>query len=224
MAFRPQVIKSYATEDFINMNKLIRMGSKFAAILLCAVTIPILFKTEYILELWLEKVPNGSVFMVQALLVVNVVNTLSLLLVTGIQASGDIKKYSCICGSTYLFSLLIMYVLLKLGYGYYCVYIVIAVTSVIVNVIYAILLKKQISQFEIKSYYLEVVFPMIAVVALSSGLLHCSQHYFADNFVSLIIFCIVAISIITITSFLFALNKSERKMAMDLVKTKIFHK
>lgn len=74
------------------MNKLIRMGSKFAAILLCAVTIPILFKTEYILELWLEKVPNGSVFMVQALLVVNVVNTLSLLLVTGIQASGDIKN------------------------------------------------------------------------------------------------------------------------------------
>ena len=52
-AFRPQIIKSYAENDIKYLYRLICRSSKFSFLLLFFVICPILFKTDFILNLWL---------------------------------------------------------------------------------------------------------------------------------------------------------------------------
>lgn len=221
MAFRPQVIKSYAQKDYFNMNRLIRLGTKFGGILLMAITIPLLFKVDYILKCWLTEVPEGASFMVQCLLIVNIVNTMSMLLVTGIQASGKIASYSSICGSIYLVSVFFMYGLLRWELGYTSVYYVIVVTSFIVNGIYAYLFKIQIREFEVTKYYRGSVLPLILVATLSSLILWLLTPIFHNSFLYLIIYVAIAISIIALFSFIIAFNSSEKRFIINLIKSKI---
>jgi len=220
MAFRPQVIKSYAQKDYFNMNRLIRLGTKSGGMLLMAITIPLLFKMDYILECWLMEVPEGALFMVQCLLIVNVVNTMSMLLVTGIQASGKIALYSGICGSIYLVSVCFMYGLLHWKLDYTSVYYVIVATSFIVNIIYAYLFKKQIREFEITKYYVEAVFPLILVAALSSLFLWYLTPIFYNSLLYLIIYVAITVSIIVFFSFIIAFNSSEKRFIINLIRNR----
>lgn len=224
MAFRPQVIKSYAQGDFDKMNSLIRMGTKFAAVLILAVTLPLLFKLEYILTLWLGNVPEGSIFMLQCLLIVNVVNTVSVLLVTGIQATGKLKLYSGLCGSIYLLSVAVMYVMMKFHFDYQAIYTVILATSFVVNFSYACMLKRQIPQFNIHTYYLLSVGPIVLTSILATAALSYCAPYFTDTIAGLLAFGLISAVVIIIISLCIVLTSSERQYIMRFVKSKLHTK
>lgn len=218
MAFRPQVIKSYAQKEFDKMNSLIQLGTKFGTMLLFAITIPILFNTEYILKLWLKDVPQGSVFMVQCLLIVNIVNTASMLLVTGIQASGNIRIYSGLCGSLYLFSVIFMYIAMLTGYNYQAIYMIILVTSLIVNICYAIILKKQIKEFKLLKYHTVSVIPILLLTLIDTIILNFLHKVMSESFLSFIIFSLIAFCLTIISSFIVLMKKSEKKYTIEVLK------
>lgn len=221
LAFKPQVIKTYAQKDYANMNRLINLGTKFGTILILAITLPILFKTEFLLALWLKEVPRGAVFMLQCLLIVNVVNTASMLLVSGIQASGKLRLYSGICGSIYLSTVVIMYICMLLGADYTSVYIIIMLTSFCVNIMYALILKYQVPEFKIIRFYLCSVLPLFGLSVLCAVLLFYSCDYFEDTLISFILFVIFSVTIILLSSFCIVVNNSERKYIINLVKSKL---
>lgn len=224
MAFRPQVIKAYATQDYDNMNRLIRLGSKIASVLILAFTIPLIIKLDYILRLWLIDVPTGTTFMVKCLLIVNVVNTASVLLVAGIQATGKLKMYSSICGSFYLLSIGLMYILLRFGFDYTTIYLVILVTAFIVHLSYAIILKLQIPSFTLSAYYLESVLPVIVMTLLTFSSLVYIERYFNDSFTPVILFVALSVVYISLISFIIVLKKDERKYVVKFVQDKILKK
>lgn len=217
MAFRPQVIKAYAQQDYKNMNRLIRMGTKFGIILIVAITIPLFLKTDYLLGLWLGVVPVGSVFMVQCLLIVNVVNTASMLLVTGIQASGKIRLYSGLCGSIYLATVLIMYVCMHFGMSYCSIYAIILATSFVVNICYGLILKMQVQEFEFFKFYSYSIVPLIAVVVLVLIIMYYLTSFMKEDFLQFLVFSCVAIFLVLIFAFFIAFNKHERAVVCNII-------
>ena len=221
VAFRPQIIKAYASQNYDNMNRLIRLGTKFACVLILAFTIPLIFKLNYILALWLGDVPEGAVFMLQCLLIVNVINTSSVLLVVGIQSTGRLKLYSGLCGSLLLLSVGIMYVMMLLHYDYRAIYSVILGTAFVVNLAYAIILKKQMTAFAFIEYYIEVILPVVIISILAVVSLLYVRCYFADTLISLFFFVLFSVIWISIMSFYIVLGKSERRYVIDLVNNKI---
>lgn len=222
MAFRPQVIKSYAQKDYNKMNYLIQIGTKLGSVLLWAITIPILFNTDYLLQLWLGNVPQGSIVMVQCLLIVNVVNTASSLLVTGIQASGNIRFYSGLCGTIYLLSLGIMYICMSFGLDYTAIYVIILITSFIVNVCYAIILKKQVIQFEFFKYYYLSMMPLLFLIIIDTVVLYCLYSIVPISFLSFITFSFIAFSITILISFFIVMKSNERIIVWGYIK-KVLH-
>lgn len=58
MAFRPHIIKQYATGDIDGMEKALCSSAKFTSFLMLLCLIPMAFETDYILGLWLGKVPK----------------------------------------------------------------------------------------------------------------------------------------------------------------------
>lgn len=221
MAFRPQVVKSYAQGDIDNMNRLIRLGTKFASVLILAFTIPMIFRLEYILELWLGNVPQGAVFMLQCLLIVNVVNTASILLVAGIQATGKLNIYSGLCGTIYLLTVAVMYGLMEFGLDYRAIYVVILATAFVVNLAYASILKRQVPEFNFHAYYLQAVLPVAVTTSVSVALTLCINQYFPLGFLSLLLFGATSVLVILISSFYIVLNKSERQYILDFAKSRL---
>src|SRR5690554_3263507 len=57
-AVNPQIIKTYSEGNLAQMHKLILQSSKFSFLLLLLIVTPILFNTEFILNLWLKNPPE----------------------------------------------------------------------------------------------------------------------------------------------------------------------
>ena len=101
-AFRPQIVKSYATGCYKNMDSLISMASRLNFMLLSVIMIPLIIEIDYILSLWLGNVPHyASIFCSFTLLFV-LFSSMSTILIVGIHATGKIRRPSLINGSLYL--------------------------------------------------------------------------------------------------------------------------
>ena len=213
-AFRPQIIKQYAIGDYDRMNSLISMGTRFSTVLIIMVSLPIILKAEPIINLWLGQVPQGAVFMTVTLLCLNIVNTISYVVVIGIQASGKIARNSIACGTLYFLCLPIMYFLLYMGLGYESTYWVLLISSLFVLSIYIYNLKHCVPQFNLRFFFIKSLAPIIMVLALSSLLLYLLSQIFNNGLLHLMLFFILSILIVGGISFVLVFNRKEREFAL----------
>ena len=101
-AFRPPIVKSYATEAYDEMVSLIGQASRMSFMLLSIFTIPLIVKMDVVLSIWLGEVPPHAVSFCSFTLLFTLFSGVSTLLVSGIHATGKIKRPSLINGSLYL--------------------------------------------------------------------------------------------------------------------------
>lgn len=57
-AFRPQIVKTYATKSYSEMINLISLGSIITYILYLIIVTPLIFEMDFILHIWLKEVPD----------------------------------------------------------------------------------------------------------------------------------------------------------------------
>ena len=62
-------------------------------------SLPLLIKTHFILNVWLVKVPDYTVIFTQLVIITTLVDSLSYALITSVHASGKVKVYQIINGS-----------------------------------------------------------------------------------------------------------------------------
>ena len=98
VALNPQITKSYASGDYEYMHRLIFMGSKYSYFLMLFFFVPISLEARTILTLWLKIVPDYAVVFTQLTLMSTMCMMLGNTLVTAIQATGQIRKYSIVMG------------------------------------------------------------------------------------------------------------------------------
>lgn len=89
-AFKPQIIKSYASHDIHYMHLLIEKGSKYSLFLSLLISVPILLKTDYILYLWLNDVPTYSAVFTKLAIIEALIGTLINPLIIATYATGNI--------------------------------------------------------------------------------------------------------------------------------------
>ena len=115
MAVNPQITKLYAQSDFKEMHKLLYRSSKFAFMLLLALSLPVMIETEYILKLWLKTVPDYTIVFTRIILCIAIVDAMTRPLMTAAAATGDVKLYQSLIGGFLLSFIPIAYVTLRLG-------------------------------------------------------------------------------------------------------------
>lgn len=64
-AISPQITKTYANGEIVNYKKLVYSGSKMEVFLVYFIMIPFLFRTECIMKLWLDEMPQYVIFYTQ---------------------------------------------------------------------------------------------------------------------------------------------------------------
>ncbi|MBD0778098.1 polysaccharide biosynthesis protein [Maribacter sp. ANRC-HE7] len=212
MAINPQIIKQYAEKKYKPVMDLIFFSSKISFFLLFAITLPVLVYADIILKLWLEIIPEHTLIFVRLILVFVLIRVFHGPLDTLFKATGKIKKYQLIDSGILLLNLPLSYFLLKLGLEFSVVFNVMIVVEII-NLICLLLLANKVANFDIKSYFTNVILPCVLVVLSTIPLVYYLLTL--SNSLSTTIISILIIVIFIV--FLFwgiGLNKSERNKAM----------
>ena len=189
-AINPQITKSYAAEQREEWLQLVFKGSKFAFFLLLFFALPIIMETPFILQIWLNLVPNHTVMFVRLVLVYIMVECISTSLVTLMLATGDIKKYQLIVGGCQMLNFPIAWVALYFGLEPEWTF-VISIAVAIGCLIFRLIMLHEICLFPVGLFFRKVLIKDLIVflvsIPLPLMLLHlCSQGWlrlFATLFV-----------------------------------------
>ncbi len=223
-AVKPQLVKYYASNEYDSMFELLTNSVKLSFVLLSIITIPIIVEIDFILNLWLEIVPeNTSIFCVFTL-IFNLFAVISLLLATIIHATGKVKRISLINGCLYILVLPVTYFVFKHSDIIWLPYLfnTLAVSMGMLSNAWTIHL--YIHQFDfvkfVKKTYLPCVILFCFVLLLILG---CSQ-LMQQGIVRLLLSIFVSSLLLIILGYNVLLSKENRMMIKNVIVNRICKK
>lgn len=216
MAMNPQITKRYAVGERDAMVDLVERGSRYSFFLLAIIVVPVLIRTPYILGLWLKEVPEFSIQFLRLVLLMALVNSMTVPLVTAIQATGHIKKFQIVIASIMLVDLPLSYLILKLGAPPYAV-MYIAIGTAVVGLLARLSLLAALIQINVRRFVLSVYMRCTGVfTAIYLPMMFASQHM-PRNFVGLILLCMLSLLWSALILFFGGCKKDEREFVMKRI-------
>lgn len=224
MALNPQITKTYASCDFLYVNKVIYSGTKYIFYLFLILCTPIFLNTEYILSIWLKQVPNYTAIFIRYGIIYSLCQSLSQCLYITMLASGNIKKYQIIVGTLSLMTFPVAYVFFKLGYPCEFGYVSMILFSLICFIVRLFLLKDILPGFSISIFLHRTLWPILSSFILTTiclYYLYCITN--VNNIMSFIFTCLISIFLVFFLILFVGLNKNERSFIINITKTKLLN-
>ena len=218
-AFRPQIIKSYSVGNIKSMQELVYQSSKFSFFLLYAISVPILFNIDFILDLWLGVVPEYSAVFCKLLIWYSYMETMGMPLVISIMATGRNRNYQLIVSVAIALNLVLSYLFLFKGFSPEVIFYVKILIAFFVLAIRLWFAKKQVN-FSSFLFGTKVIRPVILVIVCVS----CVQYWFSSFVPTLLmrISLTIILEIVLISSiWLLGVTKSEKQSVLSKVVLKI---
>ena len=209
-AISPQITKNYASGDFKHTLDYVFKGMRLSVYLLMLLMLPIAFNIDFILHLWLVKVPPMTATFVILILVVCALDTCSLPFHYGITASGNIKYYQIGSAVIQWCNLPLAYICLRLGMPPYSVLLVAIVCTMVLFAMRVLTLRRDIF-FSLISFAKVFVFNLLVVVLVA---VFCDKLLLGESIDLLgLIKSVVVITIINVlVIYLLGFNKHERSL------------
>lgn len=168
MSFAPQIVKTYARNEYVQMNKLIFSGAKLSTYLLIVFSLPIIIETDYILQIWLKTVPHYAPMIVRLVLIETIVATLTCTGNQAIRATGNVRNYEIAYNITEILALPLIMLYLFFQKVYYMPMVIIIVFMLISSLIKIAFMKKQVPEFEMRHYVSSVMGGTILIILFAS--------------------------------------------------------
>ena len=221
VAFNPQIIKSYARNDFVRFNYLIGMGSKFTVLITLLTTIPFFFNIDFLMSVWLEEVPADAPIFFQILIFSNFFNSFNPYLSTGISASGKIKSRNISFLILYTVFLLLTYIILKTTHSYFISYSFGVLSSPTSTLIFLVILKKIVKDFQVGVFLLKTYLPMTIVAMLSFFIAWGITHIDVNPWLQFGMTLFICSFFVILSVYFGVLDKHSRQVLVSFVKSKI---
>lgn len=220
IAVNPRITKYYARGEVQSSLKLIFLSSRFSFFAMLLLVLPLLFNIEFILHLWLGKVPTYTVSFLRLALLYALIETISNPLIMGAQATGRIKWYQIIVGTFIFLTLPISWVVLKVTHDAVNLYWVLIINSCGALMFRIIFLQKMIG-LNIKAFLTNVVIRILVVALPLFAAGEMLRRFGAQNIANLVLQSII-ICVITITMvIIFGTTKNERATLINSLELKI---
>ena len=128
-AFRPQIVKSYAVQDYDKMSDYIKLCMSCCLGMFTMIAVPIFLEMDYVLTLWLGIVPQYAVEFCQISLVGAMFGLLNMTALIAIQATSHVKMNSIYISIASLLSVAVLFICFQLGSKPYSAYIIYSATE-----------------------------------------------------------------------------------------------
>ena len=115
-AVQPQITKYYAASKQNEFLTLIYRSSRYCFFLIIILSLPIFIDTPFILDLWLENVPEHTILFTRLVILTAIIDSIAYPLQTAISATGRIKYFQIVTGGLLILNLPLSYFLLAKGF------------------------------------------------------------------------------------------------------------
>lgn len=214
----PQTTKSYSAGNKERSISLTASISKYTFILMGLLSFPLLLETEFLLELWLIDVPEGSSLFCKLIILGNLIGCLGEGIPNLINASGKVKWYQIVVHTVLILVLPISYVLYRCEYPPYTVCVVFCIVNFINSFIKLWMLKRVVN-FDVLSFMKKSHFRIVLVSILMYILFYIYNNhivfYIPDTFVSHIIVIFLSVVCYSAVVWFFGLETNERHLCLN---------
>lgn len=222
VAFRPQLVQSYAVGNYKRTTNMMFTMSKVMFIMMIMIVLPLSFEMNFVLEIWLGNVIPQYTYQFAILVLFSMLpRNMTMALSQVVHASGKMKNYQLGSAIIILLALPISYLLLKLGYSPVCIYVSNIFIFILLWIVDIYLLKK-VFEFSIKIYFKIVALPCFLTMLISSVFPYIVYKLMNDGvlrFVSILVVTIIAVLII---SYFVLLNNKEKELIIAILKKKFY--
>ena len=223
-ALNPQITKNYAQDNIAYMESLTYKGSKYSFFLLFFISLPLMLNIDYVLDLWLEEVPQYASIFVILIIIESLGNILwGNTMIVSMMATGNIKNYQMTVSLILLLIVPISYIVLKMGANVYSVFYISIIITIISGLTRFYYCHIQIG-FSFKRMYSEILYPVLKVLIVSVPILIVIRVYLLgdNNFICFSLSVFIAIIIESFAIWMAGLQIDEKKVVVNFIKKKIY--
>lgn len=215
-AFKPQITKSYAAGDYRYLNTLTKNASKLSFYLFFIASLPIVLNIDFVLDVWLDKVPRYANAFCIIFIIASAFNAMSAPLYMNVFATGKIKGYQIAMSIAYLVELAFVYLIFKLGYPIVTGVALKAVLNFFVVFIRMAYAHREVKSFSGKKYLKEAFFPIMISVCMTLMIAYPLFH-FANCGWHRVLATVFIIIVSMVLSLFVGFSKSERTAIINIV-------
>lgn len=213
-ASEPQITQSYSKGDIKRTFSLAENISKYSIFLMLVLIFPINLELDFLLTLWLENIPSGTLLLCRYIFVSLFIRAMAAGISPIIQASGKVKWFQISESFLMTMSLPVSFVLFTIGYPVATVILVYAAAD-LVNKIVQLGLLRMILKGDV-FHFLKVVYgPSLKVVLFLLLYTIIYPYLKIDSSVEKILFFIIAIIYALVIIYFLGLTKKEQLLIIQ---------
>lgn len=216
-ALNPQITKEYSAGNGERSKQLCFRGSKFSFYIVLLIAIPIAFRADMILSLWLGKFPDYTVEFVRLTLILMMVSVLAGPLVTMILAVGQITGISLWIGGIKLFALPLIYYCFKLFKSPLYAYYVLIVLDIVLIFIRLYILQSKTGMKFVKEMTIRVFIPIIYTSAIAILLSSILNDIIVHNYIGFFVYSVFSFILSSVIVYLIGVNRTEKIFIKSLL-------
>lgn len=224
MAMNPQITQSYARGEYDYMHRLVNTGARFSFYLLLLLSLPIIVNADFILHLWLKRVPDYAVEFTQLTLVAMMITSLSRPLITAQNATGNVRNYQLVVGGVELLNLPLNYVCLYMGLLPTSVIVVSIIVSLLSLGARLYMLPFTLEGFSRMGFFRHVILICFEVGIISVFVPAILYQFVPESFGSFVLNVLVCLIYSSLVIFFVGCNTTERHFILskaEMLKRKL---
>lgn len=218
-AVNPQITKRYVANDSEATCRLLCESSKISYFLLFIIVLPVMMEADFILKLWLVEVPPMAPVFTRIILIESLFSTLGNPMITSLMATGNIKWYQIVVGSSLLLIIPIAYLFMKCGFPIATALVVSALFILFGDILRVIFCKKQLG-LSLRLFGSKVMQPIIIVTVLSFVLPLFIHYKMSEGWCRLIVSTVVSCVVVVVLIYTIGLTATERNFIVSGVVSK----
>ena len=224
IAFRPQIVNSYAESDLNRTRFMMYSESKICFALMVLLMTPMVLEINYLLKIWLgDIVPEHTNIFAILVLIDSLICTLNTPCTQVAFAVGNLKNYQIANTIVNLLLVPFSWLFLYLGYDAISVFVITIIFSVL-NQVVCLQFLNRLFPIHLKNYLLRVIVPCMMFLVIVPILLYIPYLLLPESFLRLFSICIADLIVGCVMFYFIILQRSEKEFCINYIRSKFFKK
>lgn len=221
LAFRPQMVQSYAEHDVRRVADIFTWMSKLSYIMLLIIITPLILELHFILNLWLgDDVPDDTYVFTFLVLVNMLFSSLNTPVTQIIHASGKMKAYQITTGVVTFMVIPVSWIALHYGLPPYSVFLI-CVIFTILNQCACLYVMNRIFPIDFRRYIGNIICPLLLATILSPIVGYYITKMMEETFLRFVLVGFSSVVCCLAISYMIVLQKEEKNRFINFIKNKL---
>lgn len=220
----PQMTKYYAQNEHKQMIKLVNDSALYSFYLLMMFILPLLFRLEDILNIWLNTFPQNTEIFTRIILIYLIIRSLARPVVQALHSIGKIKTINIYAIFLGLLPLPIAWYGLHIGESASFVFYILLIDGILCNIAEIYVLSKQYQFFSMSYHYKYVYLKSAYITILCAFPAYLANTFIPKGSLFFFLYYFVCLLINIIIIYYIGLSADIRKKVLSTIKNKIISK